>query len=82
MNSADAATNAARDLIHAIQNPHPAGPHYSLGDPQVTAMKQLAGIFQQALPKPTGIAAPRVEPKDKIAAMTIKQTIPETPHQN
>jgi hypothetical protein len=56
--SADAATAAARDLIYALQNPHPAAPIAPLADEHQKGLQNLAEIFQQVAthPKP----APRV----------------------
>jgi len=56
--SADAATAAARDLIYALQNLHPAAPVAPLADEQREGLQHLAEMFQQVTthPKP----APRV----------------------
>jgi hypothetical protein len=50
--SADAATTAAQDLIHVLQNPHPASPLSPLTDEHQSALRQLAGIFNTAAPQP------------------------------
>jgi len=62
--SANAAMQAAKDLIHALQHPYLATP-FDVGDKQLQALKQLATIFEQALQQPLipdKPAAPRVEP--------------------
>jgi hypothetical protein len=53
--SADAATAAARDLIYALQNPHPAAPIAPLADEHRKGLQTLAEIFQQVAthPEPT-----------------------------
>jgi hypothetical protein len=65
LSSADAAIRAAKDLIHALQKPHPAAPFSQLGNPQMEALNELAGIFYDALPrveeKKPHQAVPRVE---------------------
>jgi hypothetical protein len=50
LSSADAATQAIRDLLQALKNPHPATPFALLGDAQHSAIKQLALIFADAVP--------------------------------
>jgi hypothetical protein len=47
--SADAAKQAARDLIHALLPPKPAAPFVQLGDQQTQALQQLAQIFDAAI---------------------------------
>ena len=56
--SADAATAAARDLIYALQNPHPAAPIAPLADDHRKGLPNLAEIFQQVTTHPE--PAPRV----------------------
>ena len=58
ISSADAATAAARDLIYALQNPHPAAPIAPLADEHGKRLQQLAEIFQQVTTHPE--PAPRV----------------------
>ena len=65
--SADAATTAAADLIHALRNPSPATPFGLIGDAQLTALATLATIFQTAAQPPTSpskhlTTPPRVPP--------------------
>ena len=50
--SADAATAAARDLIYALQNPHPAAPIAPLSDEHQKGLQNLAEIFQQVATHP------------------------------
>jgi hypothetical protein len=56
--SADAATAAARNLIYALQNPHPAAPIAPLADDHRKGLQNLAEIFQQVATHPE--PAPRV----------------------
>jgi len=56
--SANAATAAARDLIYALQNPHPAAPIAPLADDHRKGLQNLAEIFQQVTTHPE--PAPRV----------------------
>eukprot|EP00957_Ditylum_brightwellii_P178564 13601813-Ditylum_brightwellii.AAC.1 len=49
--SKDAATHAALDLIHALQNPAPAAPFSQVGQKQMNVLRKLADIFQTALPQ-------------------------------
>lgn len=78
--STDAAIQAALQLTHALHHPAPAAPFANLGQPQITALQELASIFtssatsnnmtnnapQQAVP-----TSPRVEeaPEAKIVAV-------------
>ena len=72
--SAENATIAATELIHALCNPAPAAPYAHIGDAQMQALDQLAEIFhhatvqpQQQVPteatKKPPVLPPRVEPK-------------------
>jgi hypothetical protein len=70
LSSANAAQHAARDLIAALQNPHPAAPFHPIGDAQHVALKQLAEIF--------GTAAPRVP--NPAAAPSVTKPAAPTPH--
>ena len=47
VNSADAATHAARDLIAALKNQAPVSP-FRICDEKVAALKKLAEIFDTA----------------------------------
>jgi hypothetical protein len=62
--SADAATQAALNLIHALENPSPAAPFVALGDDQLHAISKLADIFRtNTLQTPTDSQpSPRVAP--------------------
>jgi hypothetical protein len=61
--SVDAATAAARDLIYALQNPHPAAPIAPLADEHRKGLQNLAEIFQQvATPRATSEGAFRRRP--------------------
>jgi hypothetical protein len=42
------ATQAAKELTHALLHPQPAGPFCKVGDEQTLALKRLADIFEGA----------------------------------
>jgi hypothetical protein len=44
------ATQAAKQLTHALLNPKPAGPFCQVGDEQMVALQRLTAIFEGALP--------------------------------
>ena len=50
--SAENATIAATELIHALRNPAPAAPYAHIGDVQLQALDQLAEIFQHTTVQP------------------------------
>jgi hypothetical protein len=50
LSSADAATKAVQDLVHALKNPHPPTPFATLGNEQRNTIDQLALIFTASLP--------------------------------
>jgi hypothetical protein len=50
LSSADAATKAVQDLVHALKNPHLATPFATLGNEQGNALDQLALIFTASFP--------------------------------
>ena len=50
--SADAATQAAQELIHALQNPHLVSPLAPISNEHQHALQQLADIFNSASSKP------------------------------
>ena len=50
--SAENATIAATELIHALRNPAPATPYAHIGDVQLQALDQLAEIFQHTTVQP------------------------------
>jgi hypothetical protein len=62
--SADAASTAARELIHALMNPHPASPISPLTEEHQTALKQLADLFAASVPEAPNIA-PTATPQQK-----------------
>jgi hypothetical protein len=71
--SADAATKAASNLIHALQNPAPAAPFAGLGNRQQQALEQLANIFANSVS--TTPASPRVVENFPI----LRQQSPRVP---
>jgi len=75
--SADAATAAARDLIYASQNPHPAAPIAPLADEHRQGLQTLAELFQQVTthPKP----APRVRFADDQPNLPTTAGSPRVP---
>jgi hypothetical protein len=80
--SADAATQAATDLVHALQNPAPAAPFAQLGNKQLAALRQLSEIFATILPqdksRPTPPRVPtRITPLQP-AVPPPSETIPPT----
>ncbi len=77
--SADAATQAALDLIDALQHPAPAAPFAQLGHGQLHAIRQLATLFQATTSKPSDNApsSPRVAPRH--APLARVPTIPVVP---
>jgi hypothetical protein len=48
--SKELATQAAKQLIHALLNPQPVGPFCQVGDEQMLALQQLTAIYEGALP--------------------------------
>jgi hypothetical protein len=48
--SSDLATQAAKELTHALLNPQPAGPFCQVGDEQAIALRKLATIFEASKP--------------------------------
>ena len=76
LSSADAATMAARDLIKALQKPHPAVPFTNIGDHQLAAIQQLADIFNHAVAprvaKPTATQRLRRSPRFKTPDTTAQ----------
>jgi hypothetical protein len=49
--SRELATQAAKQLTHALLNLKRAGPFFQVGDEQMLALKRLAAIFEGALPE-------------------------------
>ena len=64
--SANAATQAAQDLTHALENLAPAAPFATLGTEQLNNFRQLADIFQMSTSQSRNAspAAPRVAPNN------------------
>jgi hypothetical protein len=60
--SADAAVQAARDLIDALANPSPAAPFATLGQEQLRAIRTLADIFTSTVNNQPFQSPPRVAP--------------------
>jgi hypothetical protein len=74
LSSADAATRAAQDLIHALRHPAPASP-FQVTEDRLASLKQLAEIFD--ISQRNAPAAPRVE---KPAASPILPEPTFIPH--
>jgi hypothetical protein len=74
--SNDLAIAAARDLIAAIKNPHPASPVSPLSDSRIAALKQLAEIFQDHVATTPeaddSVELPRVSIDDTAAAPRVQ----------
>jgi hypothetical protein len=76
--SADAATSAARDLIHALRNPAPATPFSQLDNTELSALDRLAAIFhQQTVSKDASL--PRVEANKQATVDKSKPDIANHP---
>jgi hypothetical protein len=76
LSSADAATKAIQDLVHALKNPHPTSPFVTLGDGQRNALNQLTLIFTASLPHQrnkngttTKISEPSNSVRDKLVTL-------------
>jgi hypothetical protein len=75
--SADAATRAAQDLIHALDNPSPAAPFATLGADQLHAIRKLAEIFQTTTTQPPTVplhnpsSAPPTAPLPRVPITPI-----------
>ena len=76
---------AAKELIHALQHPHPATP-FDIGHEQLQALSTLANIFEQALPQPQRAndeSAPRVEtPRHDVPPRVEPLSPPEEPRKD
>jgi hypothetical protein len=48
LSTQELATQAAKELTHALLHPQPAGPFCQVGDEQTLALKRLATIFEGA----------------------------------
>ena len=63
LSPADAVTSAAADLMDSLQNRTPSSPILHFGDKQTTTLRQLASIFNTAVPQapaPPTVKLPRV----------------------
>jgi hypothetical protein len=61
LSSTDRLIMAAKDMLDALQNPHPVVPFAHVGDDTISALAELAAIFKLKLrqtPSPTPQAAP------------------------
>jgi hypothetical protein len=78
LSSQDAASQAAQDLIQALQNPAPAAPFHPLGAAHLTALHQLAAIFCNA---PSRVDTPEDKQPNLAAKVTPipSQNTPDTP---
>jgi hypothetical protein len=66
--SKELATQAAKQLNHALLNPQPAGPFCQVGDKKMLPLQRLAEIFEGALPaRKKYTTSPRFEINDKDA---------------
>jgi hypothetical protein len=61
--SSELATQAAKDMTHALLNPQPAGPFCQVGDEQAIAQRRLANIFGAAKLKS---GKEKLTPQDKV----------------
>ena len=78
-NSTEAATAAARDLIHALQNPTHASPLAPASDSQLAALRQLADIFAdftQANTQQEETIAPTIGAPPGFEAITVPTAPP------
>jgi hypothetical protein len=84
--SADAATKAVQDLVHALKNWHPATPFATLGNEQRNALDQLALIFTASLlhqhdkhGTPAKSSEPSTSVRNKIGTPQNPTTAPRIP---
>jgi hypothetical protein len=78
LSSADAAQQAARDLIFALEHPTPAAPFHPLGEAQLTALRKLATIFEYTAPR-VGPKLPETQPVAAKTTVVPAQNTPDTP---
>ena len=87
--SAENATIAATELIHALRNPAPAAPYAHIGDVQLQALDKLSEMFQHTTVQPehqvtteTATQSPGIPPRvsPKLPRVNIP-TITKTPDQ-
>jgi hypothetical protein len=75
VSSANAAKHAAQELIHALQNPAPCLPFQRLAPRHLTAIRQLAKIFQRTTtPSPPETSSPVTLPR--VAPATLPRVAP------
>jgi hypothetical protein len=71
LSSTDRLLMSAKDMINALQNPHPEVPFASVGDDTISALTDLAAIFKLKLrqaPSPATQASPaKVVPRPSRA---------------
>ena len=75
LSPADAVTSAAADLTEALQNPTPSIPIPHLGEKQITALRQIADIFNTAVPHepaPPPAQFPMVETPEPPQKITLE----------
>jgi hypothetical protein len=69
------ATQAAKQLTHALLNPQPSGPCCQVGDEQMLALAKLSAIFEGALPTYKSTAtSPHVEIVDNDTPPRVQIT--------
>jgi hypothetical protein len=67
------ATQAAKQLTHALLNPKPAGPFCQVGDEQRLALQQLKAIFDGSLPaRKKDTTSPLCEINDSDAPLRVQ----------
>jgi hypothetical protein len=54
---------AAKDMMDALQNPHPEVPFAQIGDDTISALAELAAIFKLKLRQTLAATLPAVHPK-------------------
>jgi hypothetical protein len=75
--SQDLATQAAKQLIHALLNPQRAAPFCQVEDDQMLALGLVAAIFEGALPPhKTIMASPQGEIPDSDIPPRVKMSVP------
>jgi hypothetical protein len=71
--SNELATQAAKQLMHALLNPQPAGPFCQVGDEEMLALARLAAIFEGALPtRKTDATSPLLEINDNDPPLRVQ----------
>ena len=83
VSSADAAAQAAQDLIHALEKPSTTAPYNTIGTGHTVELRRLAEIFCIVQPRPISATTPKVvkyeaPPRannDNIAPLRVKTAI-------